>query len=230
MPHVFGLEHLIYLAISLIVMGISFFLIHRFINTDKKKKILIKSLGSLLLCLIIANRICISLREDNWLYLIPESWCGCASFFMSFSLLLAKKDSKAFHFVSYLAFVGGLLTLIYPNFISQNESFFYHATITGLLHHTVLFFSSLALIETGYLRPTLKKWYCLPIGLSAFLTFGVLDITAFGFEDAMLIKNPILPDSIFTWWFLGICIISFGLLVMAAFDYLPFLKKKENKQ
>lgn len=42
---------------------------------------------------------------------------------------------------------------------------------------------------------------------------GIFMITAMGINDTMNIMNPLLPNKIFTWWFLGILIIPFSKII-----------------
>lgn len=110
--------------------------------------------------------------------------------------MFGKKGNICFHFIGYIELVGGTLTLNYPNFLSQSESFMYPTTM--------------------------KKWYSLPLGMTMCMSLGIFMITALGFKDTMNIINPLLPNTIFTWWFLGILIMIMSLIVEGTYDY--FLK------
>lgn len=216
---VFGIEHIMYLLVTTILGAAFIFLVKRFCKEEKQLQFVVRITGAVLLCLIIANRICISIREDcNWIYLVPDSFCGVASFTMAIALLIGKKDGILFHFVCYIGLVGGLAATIYPDFIGQADSFFYHATITGLLHHSVLVISILMVTITKYFTPTLKKWYALPLGMCVTMSLGVFDMTVLGMPNAMLIGGPIISGTVLTWWFMGILIMAAALLAMFIFD------------
>lgn len=223
---VFGVEHIIYLILTILVGVGSILFAKKCCKEEKKLQLFIRILGGILLVLIIANRICISIREGyDWAYLAPDSYCAISSFTMAIAMLIGKKDGILFHFVCYLGFVGGLAATIYPNYLSQADSIFYHATITGLLHHSVLLISIVLVTITKFWTPTLKKWYALPLGLCVTMSIGVFDMTVIGLPDAMLIGGPLIKDTIFTWWFMGLMIEIASLLTMLGFD----LAKKANR-
>ena len=229
-PEIFGWQHLTYLSIVFVLTIVSYVLILKYAKTEKSLNIILKIVAVLLLLSVVWNRISIAIKNNNALYFIPNSFCGLSSFLLSISVLIGKRDCKFFHFICYLAFIGGLVTLIYPDFIEQNESFFYSATISGLLHHTFLFYLSLLMSITKWYIPTIKKWYALPIGLCCTMTYGVFLITALGFNDAMIIKQPILYGTILTWWVMGIIVIIDSYIAMCVFDYFNVWRKKNNKQ
>lgn len=110
--------------------------------------------------------------------------------------MFGKKGNICFHFIGYMELVGGTLTLNYPNFLSQSESFIYPITM--------------------------KKWYYLPLGMTICMSLVIFMTTALGFNDAMNIINPLLPNTIFTWWFLSILIKIKSLIVDGTYYY--FLK------
>ena len=160
--------------------------------------------------------------------MIPNSFCGLSSLLLSISVLVGKKDNWFFHFICYLGFIGGLITLIYPDFLGQNQSFLYPATISGLLHHTIMFYLVLIMIITKYFVPTLKKWYYLPLGLACVMTYGLFLLDAVGHTTAMNITTPLLEGTILTWWFTGIMVVALSVATMAIFDYFNIYRKKKN--
>lgn len=56
------------------------------------------------------------------------------------------------------------------------------------------------------------------------MSLGIFMITAMGINDSMSIMSPLLPNKIFTWWFLGILIMIMSLIIEGTYDY--FLKKR----
>lgn len=49
-----------------------------------------------------------------------------------------------------------------------------------------------------------------------------------GFDDAMQIFTPFLPDTIFTWWFCGLLLLPFSYIVMLLFDYFRVWRKRKK--
>lgn len=228
MPKIWGFEHFTYLAVFTVICIIATILILKFVKTEKMLTITMKIIGGILFACILWNRISICVKNNNAIHLIPESFCGISSLVLSLSLIIGKKDNMFFHFICYLGFVGGFLTSIYPDFIEQSPIFFYSPTISGLLHHTIMLYAVILMLITKYFVPTFKKWYILPLGLCGIMTLGIFEITALGFNDAMQIFNPVLPDTIFTWWFMGILMFIFAYSVMLIFDYFNIYRKKKK--
>lgn len=59
------------------------------------------------------------------------------------------------------------------------------------------------------------------------MSLGIFMITAMDINDTMSIMNPLLPNKIFTWWFLGILIIIIiimSLIIEGTYDC--FLKRR----
>lgn len=226
-PEVFGWQHLTYLGVYFALTITSLILVKMFVKNEKTLNIIFKSLAIALLLAVSWNRITICLRTKNAIDFIPNTFCGLSSFMVAISVLIGKRNCGFFHFVCYLGFIGGLLTLIYPDFIGQNQSFFYPATISGLIHHSIMFYIILLMFITKYFVPTLKKWYWLPLGLCCVMTYGQFLISALGFGSAMYITEPLLKGTIFTWWFTGLLVILVSVVTMCAFDYFNVWKKKK---
>lgn len=212
----FGVEHFLYDLCVLFVFIVTFILINRYVKKEKTLSLLIRSLGLLLLAAILWNRISISLERDNVRLLLPDSYCGTSSLVLSLTAIFGKKDHGILHCVGYTGLLGGLITLIYPDFIGQADSIFYSLTISGLLHHTLMVFILLIMFSKGYIKPSLKKWRYLPLGLLIYLAYGLALITQLGLDDAMYILNPALPNTIFNWFGLGFIflVVHFAFLLI----------------
>ena len=227
MPKVYGWEHLTYLAVCIVVAAAAIFFVRKYAKTEKTLSIVMRAVGGALFACILWNRISLCIKNSNALTLIPDTFCGISSLILSLAMLIGKRNNIVFHFICYLGFVGGTLTLAYPDFIGQAASVFYPPTISGLLHHTVMVFAIILMLLTKYFVPTLKRWYVLPLGLCCVMTFGIFEITALGFNNAMQIFTPLLPDTVFTWWFCGALLLPFSYIVMLLFDYFLVWRKKK---
>ena len=73
------------------------------------------------------NRLSQVFRYENvrWHLIIPDSYCGMTSLVLALAVLFGKKDNNVYHFVWLLGLFGGISTVIYATFVSQNSSFFY---------------------------------------------------------------------------------------------------------
>lgn len=71
--------------------------------------------------------------------------------------------------------------------------------------------------------------------MTIFISLGIFMITAMGINDTMNIMNPLLPNKIFTWWFLSIPIMIMFLIIEGTYDYFfkrrpILLEKNHNKK
>ena len=226
-PQVFGWEHLTYLAVIIVLMVTSLVLIKLYVKSEKVKTIIIKSVAAVLLAMIVWNRISIAISTNSWLALIPDSFCGMSSLVLSLACLIGKKHNAVLHFVFYIAIVGDFITMIYPDFLDQNPSFFYANTISGLLHHTIGLYLCILILLLGYFKPNYKKWPSLLIGFMAYITFGAFLMSVCGFDDAFCINKPILSGTPLTVWLLAVI---FAVAYIIFFVIYELVRKKINNK
>ena len=219
-PEIFGWQHLTFLAVAIVLGVLSIVLIKIFCKSERALSIAIKVYSALLLVFILANRILIGVRDKSFVSFLPNTFCGIASLCFGICGLCAKKDSGILHWIVYCAFLGGLLTMIYPDFIGQDKSIFFPLTITGLMHHTLAFFLSMLMFITGYIKPTIKRWHWLPLGLSLMMTYGQLLISLFGVGDAMYINEPLISGTIFSWYFTGLIFLALHLAFLLIMEWV----------
>lgn len=204
-PKVYGIEHVSYIVITSIIAIICWVLCRRYVRTDKSKAIVIKTLGFLLFVSIVTNRLSQVFRyeEVRWYCLIPDSFCGMTSLVLSLSALFGKKNNAVLHFAWLLGIFGGIATVIYPTFVSQNSSFFYIPTISGLVHHSFSAFTVIMLLTFGYIDITYKKWHYVLLGLTSYITVGAFLMATFPISDAFHIVEPLLSGTPLTAWMMG---------------------------
>ncbi len=202
MPEVFGKEHLTYIAVSLIVAGLVFFLAKRYAKTEKAKTLVVKLSGAVLFLNIFTNRLALVFEYDtaNWMKLITDSFCSTSSYVLSLALLLGKKNNNVLHFIWLVALGGGVIVTFYPNFIGQNPSFMYPPTILGMMHHTCSAIVVVLMLMFGYLNITYKKWYCTLFGFTAYLAFGAFLMCVLGYGNPFFMTGPALEGTKFTVW------------------------------
>jgi hypothetical protein len=226
-PQLYGWQHLTYLAIFLVVLIATILVVHFYIKTDKQKLIFIKCLAGLLLIWIIINRVSVAIRfSDVWMF-IPNSYCGMTSLVLSILVLVGKPNMKAYHFLWYMALFGGVATMFYPDFLSQDISFFYLPTISGLIHHSILLTLSIVMLQTKWFRPELKCWKYFPIGLSAYTLFGLFTMSIFGWGSAMEINSSLIDGTPLNWWF--ILLVGSAALLVFLLIYDRIAKKISEK-
>ena len=224
MPHVYGWEHLTYLAVFFIAAGVSLTLIKLKVKRQETADIIIKISGGALFALILWNRISIAVFKGDYKLILPDSFCGLSSLCLSLCALFLKRDSLPLHCFCYLSFWGGAIVTFYPDFLGQAQSFLFPATISGLLHHGAALYLSVLMFLTGYFKPCLKKFYAFPVGLSFMTVYGMFLIDALHFKKAMYIGAPLIEGTVLTWYFIALLLISATLLLV--FLYEKFLKRK----
>ena len=226
-PQVYGIEHILYMIITSAVGAAGLLFIHRNAKSEKAKILSLKGIALLLLISIVTNRLSQVFRYDDirWYCIIPDSFCGMTSLVLALSVLLGKKDNPIYHFIWLLGIFGGISTVVYPTFVSQDSSFFYLPTISGLLHHSFCAVMVIALFMLKQIDLTYKKWYCVILGFTYYLTVGAFLMSVFGMSDAFHIAEPLLPDTPLTVWFMApIYITAHG----AIFAVVELIKRRRG--
>lgn len=226
-PQVFGWEHLTYLAVFIVLSVANLILIKIYVKSEKGQFITVKIVAGILLASILWNRICICISNQNWTYLLPNTFCGMSSLVLALTCLIGKKDNAVMHFVNHVALVGDILTLIYPDFIGQNPSLFYPNTISGLLHHSIALYLCVLLLMIKYFVPNYKKWPNLVIGFMAYITIGAFQMSIFGYNSAFYINDPILSGTPLTIWVIAPV---FAVVYVLFFVCYELIKKKLAKK
>ena len=226
-PQVYGIEHVLYLVITALLAGATLLLVKKSVKSQKGINLFLKILAILLLISILANRLSQVFRYDNvrWYAIIPDSFCGMDSLVLSLAVLFGKKDNNVLHFVWLVELFGGIATCVYPTFVSQNASFFYLPTISGLLHHSFTGMLVVALLMFKQIDITYKKWYCTLFGFTCYLTLGAFLMATFPISDAFHIVEPLLPNTPLTAWVMGpIYAVVYAIILVA----VEFFKRKRK--
>ena len=190
-----GIEHIIYLIVCaciLIPLGI---ILKKKMNTDKKIEIMFRVLGLIGLVAIICTRIAISLDENNFIYLIPDSFCSMTSFLTSIALLFFKKDNLILHAVWLIGLIGMTTSVIYPDFLYETTTLFNFSTMTCLLHHTITLFNLIMVFVFKYLSLTYKKSWTQLVGGVLYIGLGFILIYAFNIKGAFYIMVPAIKNT-----------------------------------
>lgn len=228
-PQVFGFEHIVYIIVTTLIATICWILCMRYVKTDKSRVITLRTVAFLLFIAIVTNRLSQVFRYDmvRWYCIIPDSFCGMTSTVLSLGVLFGKKDNAVLHFAWLLGIFGGISTVIYPTFVSQDASFFYLPTISGLAHHSLAAFTVIMLFSFKYIDVTYKKWHWVLLGLTSYMTVGAFLMAIFKVSDAFHIAEPLLPGTPLTAWVMGpIYAIVHGLIFLA----VELVKRRNNSK
>jgi hypothetical protein len=224
-PQLFGMEHILYIAITSVLAGAGLLCAKRFAKAERSQTVILKSLAFLLLAAIVTNRLSQVFRYGTvrWYCIIPDSFCGMTSLVLALAVLFGKKNNNVLHFVWLLGLFGGISTVIYATFLDQDVSFFYLPTISGLLHHSFSAILVVALLMFRQIDITYKKWYCTFFGFTAYLTVGTFLMHTFQMSDAFHIAEPLIPGTPLTAWVMApMYAVGYGLVLLVA----ELVKKK----
>ena len=219
-PQLFGMEHLMYIAISTLLGGGLLLAGRRLLKSERAQIYFLKSLAVALLIAIVTNRLSQVFRYDTvrWYCLIPDSICGMTSLVLSLGVLFGKKDNPVLHFAWLPGLFGGISTVIYATFVGQGASFFYLPTISGMLHHSLAAMVVVAIFLFKQLNVTYKKWYCSLFGFTSYLTVGAFLMHTFDMSDAFHIAEPLLSGTSLTVWVMAPMYAAAYAIILLAFE------------
>ena len=225
----FGIEHILYIIITSIILGGGLLLAYKKIKNEKTINIILKVLAICLFVSVLTNRVSQVFRYDTvrWYCIIPDSFCAMTSLVLSLAVLFGKKDNPVYHFVWLLGLFGGISTVVYATFLDQGPTFFYIPTITGMLHHSFCAALVVALLMFKQINITYKKWYCTIFGFTCYLTLGAFMMNTFNISDAFHIAEPLLPDTKLTAWVMApMYAIAYAIILVV----IELVKNKQKKE
>ena len=228
MPELFGVEHILYLAISTAVASAALLLAKRYARDEKSQRVFLKVLAALLLVAIVTNRLSQVFRYDDvrWYLIIPDSFCGMTILVLALAVLFGKRDNNVLHFVWLLGLFGGVSSSIYASYVGQGPTVFYLPTISGLLHHSISATLVVAILMFGYIEITYKKWYCTLFGFTSYLTLGAFMMQEFDMNDAFHIAEPLIEGTFLTTWGMApLYAVGYALILFV----IEAIKKKRKK-
>ena len=201
-PQVFGKEHLIYIAVSLIIGICVCTIAARYVKGERARTIFIKCAAAVLFLTIFANRLALVFEYEQirWTKLLTDSFCSTSSYVLSLSILFGKKNNVVLHFIWLIALVGGSIVTFYSDFIGQNPSFLYPPTILGMAHHTISAIVVILMFILGYLDITYKKWYCTLFGFACYFAYGAFLHFVLDYSNPFYMNEPALSGTPFTAW------------------------------
>lgn len=225
-PKVYGIEHILYIVITTIISVTTLLLAKKFIKSELSTKIFLKVIAGILFISILTNRLSQVFRYENvrWHAIIPDSFCGMTSLVLSLAVLFGKRDNCVLHFAWLLGAFGGISTVFYPTFVSQDLSFFYLPTISGLIHHSVSATPVVALLLFKQIDITYKKWYYTLFGFTSYLTLGAFLMATFDYSDAFHIAEPLISNTPLTAWVMApMYAVAYAVILFA----IHYFKKRK---
>ena len=227
-PKVFGWQHLTFLAVFLCIAVAAVLIVQYGMTTDKRKTVFLKCTALSLLILVTLNRISLAVWHRDAVQLLPNSYCGVTSLLLALTVLLGRPHAKLLHLLVYVALVGGIAALVYPNFLGQANSFFFLPTISGLLHHAIALLLSVLLLQCKHFSPSIRGWKYYPIGIGLYTLYGLFLLDVCKQSEAMYIDAPCVPGTPLKWWFLLLVGSTALLFVLLAIEYFRIRRNVRN--
>ncbi|MBR6427307.1 MAG: hypothetical protein IKS28_05720 [Clostridia bacterium] len=210
-PGVYCTEHIVYLIVSLVLTAAGTAVAIKAVKREGTLDLVVKFSALALFAAIAVNRVSVTvwqmenLEGYTWFNLLPYTFCGLSSLLLSLTVLFTRRekldDSGILHFVTYFGLFGSIATIFYPDFLEE-EAFWDIRAISGLVHHSFMLWLILLLFTKKLVRPTLKKWYCYPLGYVLVMFLGLLELEMLRFREAMNIGKPLLGSlPVLTSWY-----------------------------
>ena len=223
---IFGTQHLIYFIVAIVLMIALTIIIKIFVPKDKMF-IVMKAIAGVSLILIIIYRIVVARsRSGTFVDFIPDTFCSMMGFILPIVVLIFKPNTKIFQYAVFSGMIGGVLTLVYPDFLVYFDSILNIHPFTGMLYHTLMFFIFILSLVTGYFVPSFRNWTALPIGLAFMVVFGEFGNSVLNQSNNMYLNAPLIKDTIFTWWFVGILFILLYTLIIQVYEMITLPKQE----
>ena len=220
-PKIFGVEHIVFLVVFLVIGIASLVLAGLKFKTEKSQWIYMRVLAALTIIFDILTRVGMVIDNGNWIIAIPNTFCSMTGFLFPIAVLIGKKDLKIFHGVWYMALVGGLASIIYADFVVQAATIWHLNTISALLYHGIMFILTIATGMFKVFRPNLKKCHWFPIMTCIYIAVGAIELYFLNFDNSMCIITPLIGGTPLYCWF--ILLVGTALVYLAAFlyEYVP---------
>ena len=220
MLKVYGIEHICYLLITTIPLVLLMILLKLKIKTDKEKRIMFMILGIIDIISVTINRIAHVVSNGNFIYIIPDSFCGMSGLILGIGLVFFKKDNILLHAIWLIGLTGMIATYAYPDFLEKSSSIFDFLTLTSLWHHTVTLFNLIAIFLFKYIRLTYKKaWIQIP-GVIIFIALGYFLIYVCGVKSAFYLNTPAVKGTnLFFYVMYPIYLFVYALVLFLAYLY-----------
>ena len=161
--HIYNLPHTIFVIIVALIIAIQSIVLHKAKPSQNVVNIYSYSIASIILFCVIITRIFdtkynIDNNIDNtiWLHVIPTTWCSLCGILYFVTVVFLKKKDKMLHFVGFLGLLGGLMCVLFPNFLSEIP-FFNVRSFPSLIYHALMVILTLFLIQVKVFKPTFKK-------------------------------------------------------------------------
>jgi len=241
MEKAFGLSHILFLVFAIAAMAAGIILIKKYCKSEKSIRLATYIVAGLMLASLIWNRVSLAVLgwgtepspDPDWRNVLPAAYCPFVGLVIPFCLLLFRKNwsHPIFHCLLYVAFIGGLVTLVMPATMIGNgdTTIFATRTLSNLFYHGFAVFLPLLMLFTKTFKPNWRYWWAYLLGLCVQVTFGLFLMDTTGLYDAMFLTKPFVKDTPLSWWLVGILSTVIFFIVSLSYEYGPVLVRKFRK-
>ena len=231
----FTSPHFIYLFISLATIAIAIFFLK---NVKEKTRIIILRITSLLMLIIhlspIVTRFFGQMFPLSGLDAViwPIFFCNVSLWLFAITFLSPKVLKKLYPIVINFAFIGGLLTLTFPQFHPNTTNIFDWFIFRSYLSHSLMLFGACFAYFSKEYQPRVKDIITVFIGLISYLLWGIFTNYIFLTYkrypvNSMYLQAPIFEGTVLYWHvdIVLVLLVTFTFFVL----YEHFTLKKENR-
>lgn len=234
----FGLHHFLFLLIAIALGSVIVYIFYAKLKDENKRTLALKILSAIWFSFGLAHQIVYAAEVMNgpnlsgWTWpqlMLPFTYCSLLSIVTPLVIIFFKKDNRALHCLTYFSFFGGF-SIFFPAWLSDNTSFFLPSSILAMFHHSFMLLTSVLLIVTKYIKPSMKRFYIYPIGVAMIILLGVLEKYVMKFPIGMMIGVPLFDKMphLTSWW--GLWLGGSFLVFIFLFLYEFMMYKKEAKE
>lgn len=225
--------HIVYLIVAIILVVTSSILLRNVKKETRTKILKYTSIATLVVHLSLIWTVFFSpdfnfhigsLASTIW----PIFPCNLIMILLPITFSLKKPIKILYPFVTTLAIVGGLMTIIFPEFHTSTTMNW--AVLRSYLSHTLMLFVGLYAIVSSEYKPKIKDLISISVGSVLSIAFGHLTIFMFDTlkhqsVNAMFIKQPAISGTILNIYVL----LVLYLLAFTAFALIYNLVENKRK-
>ena len=228
--HMYNLPHLIFLSLFLLALIVQSAIIAKKRPSEKAKKIYTSILSVIIIIGVVLTRVSTTMHNTRyninnykWYYFIPDTWCSLNGIVYALNILVFKRNQKMLSFTAFLGFLGGIMAIFFPNFLST-MSFFDIRALPSMIYHACMILLSLYLVESKDFIPTIKNAPYFALGMIICMIIGSFEKRIMHMPCPMQLDQPFFDKTPFlyhltSWYTVILGEFIFVSITCLIFDY-----------
>lgn len=229
--HMYNLYHILFIIVFILCLTLQIIITNKRKPGKKEISIYTNILAIIILIGVILIRVSITIfnikhhiNNYKWYFFIPDTWCSLVGIVYSLNMLFFKRNENILHYTAFVGFLGGIMTLFFPNFL--NTEFFFHIkSFPSFIYHAAMVLLTVYLIQTGEFIPTMKKSVYFIIGMTLAMIFGFFEKNIMHMEKPMQIDDPFFHNSRFLSILTGWPVVILGEFIFVIITCMIFDRK-----